>query len=29
MKLSKKENLLRAIHHGSPQWVPNGMESLY
>jgi uroporphyrinogen decarboxylase len=27
MKLSQKENLLRAIRHDSPQWVPNGMES--
>lgn len=29
MKLSQKENLLRAIRHDSPQWVPNGMESLW
>lgn len=26
--LSAKENLLRAIHHDGPQWVPNGMESV-
>ena len=28
MKISKKENLSRAIRHASPQWVPNGMESV-
>ena len=27
MAISKKENLLRAIRHDSPDWVPNGMES--
>ena len=27
MKTSPKENLLLAIRHDSPQWVPNGMES--
>lgn len=27
MTLSKRENLIRAIRHDSPQWVPNGMES--
>ncbi len=26
--ISKRENLLRAIQHDSPQWVPNGMESV-
>ena len=24
-----KENLLRSIHHDSPQWVPNRMESVF
>jgi len=28
MELSPKENLLRAIEHQHPQWVPNGMESV-
>ena len=27
MSISEKENLLRAIKHDSPEWVPNGMES--
>ena len=26
--LSPKENLLRAIHHDNPEWVPNGLESV-
>ena len=26
--LSAKENLLRAIHRDSPEWVPNGMEAV-
>ena len=26
--MTKKENLLRAIGHREPQWVPNGMESV-
>jgi hypothetical protein len=28
MSLTPKENLLRAIRHDHPQWVPNGMESV-
>lgn len=28
MAMTAKENLLRAIHHAGPEWVPNGMESL-
>lgn len=28
MPLSPRENLLRAIRHDHPQWVPNGMESV-
>ena len=28
MKLGEKENLLRAIRHDSPQWVPNGMQAV-
>lgn len=28
MSLSKRDNLLRAIRHDSPQWVPNDMESV-
>lgn len=27
MNISAKENLLRAIRHDSPHWVPNGIES--
>jgi len=27
--MTPKENLLRAIRHDSPEWVPNGMESLW
>ena len=27
-QVTQKENLLKAIHHNNPQWVPNGMESL-
>ena len=28
MTLTAKENLLRAIRHAGPEWVPNGMESV-
>jgi len=28
INMNQKENLLRAIHHDRPQWVPNGMESV-
>jgi len=28
MTMQAKENLLRAIHHEDPRWVPNGMESV-
>ena len=28
MTLQAKDNLLRAIRHDSPKWVPNGMESV-
>ena len=28
MTLQAKENLLRAIRHDAPKWVPNGMESV-
>jgi len=28
MTIRAKENLLRVINHDSPQWVPNGMESV-
>ena len=26
--MNPKENLLRVVHHNSPEWVPNGMESV-
>jgi hypothetical protein len=28
MAMTPRENLLRAIHHEGPKWVPNGMESV-